>query len=333
MNMVFKRLADLKDPVDLNYRVPLDVTYEWQSALLRQTFDFVRDATNELVRSVLESSPYGDYDKELLAQSKLFSGDALTYADLVVAEELYRLYPKWQALYPDFHIVPFLDSIRRRAFYILARRGTHVLAGYDVTGDEVLTCGYTKGLNYVILAMPPVDYNFEDSRFVVPTISDEHDIYSKPTFYEKFNPLPPVGDFMKMLKVLISSQRHFDYEYFRLYNTGSAWYISYKVTPAVVRRFLDIGHYVLLRDDFALKVLKRLAGALVSYAARRKKYVEGDAMEEARPSSGEMRIGRFPHRFNAALAEVKFETGYSFAVSQTKTAEQEGMDDGGDTED
>jgi len=56
-------------------------------------------------------------------------------------------------------------------------------------------------------------------------------------------------------------------------------------------------------------------------------------MEEARPSSGEMRIGRFPHRFNAALAEVKFETGYSFAVSQSKTAEQEGMDDGGDTED
>ena len=67
MDMVFKQLADLKDPVDLNYRVPLDVTYEWQSALLRQTFDFVRDATNELVRSVLESSPYGDYDKELLA--------------------------------------------------------------------------------------------------------------------------------------------------------------------------------------------------------------------------------------------------------------------------
>jgi len=90
----------------------------------------------------------------------------------------------------------------------------------------------------------------------------------------------------------------------------------------VVRRVLDIGHYVLLRDDFARKVLQRLAGALVSYAARRRKYVEGDAMGEARPSSGEMRIGRFPHRFNAALAEVKFETGYSFVASQSKSAEQ-----------
>jgi len=333
MDMVFRQLADLKDPVDLNYRIPLDVTYEWQSALLQQTFDFVRNATNELVRSVLENSPCGDYDKELLSQSKLFSGDASTYADLVVAEELYSLYPRWQAVYPDLHIVPFIDSIRRRAFYILARRGAHVLSGYDVSGDEVLTCGYAKDLNYVILALPPVDYNFEDSRFIVPTISDKHDIYSKPTFYEKFNPLPPVHDFMKMLKVLVSSQRYFDYEYFRLYNTGSAWYISYKITPAVVRRFLDIGHYVLLRDDFARKVLQRLAGALVSYAARRKKYVEGDAMEEARPSSGEMRIGRFPHRFNAALAEVKVETGYSFAASQSKAEEQEGMDDGDDTED
>ena len=333
MNMVFKQLADLKDPVDLNYRIPLDVTYEWQSALLQRTFDFVRDATNELVRSVLQNSPYGDYDRELLAQSKLFSGDALTYADLVVAEELYHLYPRWQANNPDLHIVPFLDSIRRRAFYILARRGTHVLAGYDVTGDEVLTCGYAKDLNYVILAMPPVDYNFDDSRFIVPTISDEHDIYSKPTFYEKFNPLPPVHDFVKMLKVLIMNQRHFDYEYFRLYNTGGAWYISYKVTPAVVRRFLDIGHYVLLRDGFALKVLKRLAGALVSYAARRKKYVEGDAMEEARPSSGEMRIGRFAHRFKSDLAEVKFEAGYSFAASQSKTADGEDMEDDDYTED
>jgi len=333
MDMVFKQLANIRDSVDLNYRIPLDVTYEWQSALLQRTFEFVRDASNELVCSVLENSPYGNYDKELLAQSKLFSGDALTYADLVVAEELYTLYPKWQVVYPDFHIVPFLDAIRRRAFYILARRGIQVLAGYDVSSDEVLACGYTKDLNYVILAMPPVDYNFEDSRFIVPTISDQHDIYSKPTFYEKFNPLPPVHDFMKMLKVLISNQRHFDYEYFRLYNTGSAWYISYKVTPAVVRRFLDIGHYVLLRDDFARKVLRRLAGALVSYAARRRKYVEGDAMDEARPSSGEMRIGRFPHRFKAALAEVKVETGYLFAASQSKVDDQEGMDDGDDAED
>ena len=333
MDMVFKHLADIKDPVDLNYRIPLDVTYEWQSALLQQTFDFVRDATNELVRSVLENSPYGSYDKELLAQSELFSGDALPYADLVVAEEFYSLYPKWQALYPDLHIVPFLDGVRRRAFYILARRGAHVLAGYDVTGDEVLTCGYGKDLNYVVLSLPPVDYNFEDSRFIVPTISDKHDIYSRPTFYEKFDPLPPVHDFMKMLKVLVSKQRSFDYEYFRLYSTGSAWYISYKITPAVIRRFLDIGHYVLLRDDFARKVLRRLAGALVSYAARRKRYVEGDAMDEARPSSGEMRIGRFAHRFKEDLAEVKVETGYSFAAFQSKTAEQEDMEDVDDTED
>ncbi len=332
MGMVFKQLANLKDSVDLNYRIPLDVTHDWQSALLQQTFDFVRDSTNELVRSVLENSPYGDYDKELLAQSKFFSGDALVYADQVVAEELYSLYPKWQVLYPDFHIVPFLDAIRRRAFYILARRGIQVLAGHDVSDDEVLSCGYAEGLNYVILAMPPVDYNFEDSRFVVPTISDQHDIYSKPTFYERFNPLPPVHDFMRMLKVLVSSQRNFDYEYFRLYNNGSAWYISYKITPAVIRRFLDIGHYTLLRDGFARKVLRRLAGALVVYAARRKKYLEGDALEEARPSSGEMRIGRFPHRFRADLAEVKFETGYSFAASQSKTAEQEVVEDDGDSE-
>jgi hypothetical protein len=333
MGMVFKQLANLRDPVDLNYRIPLDVTSEQQSVLLRQTFEFVRDATNELVRAVLENSPYGDYDKELLAQSKLFSGDALTYADLVVAEELYNLYPKWQALYPDYHIVPFLDAIRRRAFYILARRGFQVLAGYDVSEDEVLSCGYVKGLNYVILAMPPLDYSFEDSRFIVPTISDRHDVYSKPTFYEKFNPLPPFHDFMRMLRILVSGQRQFDYEYFRLYNNGSAWYISYKITPALIRRFLDVGHYVLLRDDFARRVLRRLAGALVAYAARRRKYVEGDAMEEARPSAGEMRIGRFPHRFNADLAEVKVETGYSFAASHSKTVEQEDVEDGIDSED
>ena len=333
MAMVFKQLADLKDSVDLNYRIPLDVSYEWQSALLDRTFKFVCDATNELVRSVLESSPYGSYDKELLAQSNLFSGGALPYADLVVAEELYRLYPTWQAMYPDFHIAPFLDSIRRRAFYILARRGVHILGGYDVSTDKVLSWGYTPNLNYVILAMPPVDYNFEDSRFIVPTISDDHDIYSKPTFYEKYNPLPPVQDFMRMLRTLVSNQRHFDYEYFRLYQVGGVWYICYKVTPALVRRFLDVGHYVLLKDDFSRGVLRRLAGALVSYAARRRKYVEGDAMVEARPSSGEMRIGRFAHRFRSDLAEVKLEAGYSFVSSQGESGEQEDMEDGDDSED
>jgi len=334
--MIFRQLSELKDSVDLNYRVPLDVSNDRQASLLDTTFRFVVDATNELVESVLQSSPYGDYGKELAAQSNYFTGDALVYADMVVAEELYRLYPTWQAMYPDAYLIPFLDGIRKRAYYILARRGRQILQGYDVSEDDLLSKGYSKNMNYIILAMPPLDYDYEECRFVVPTISDKDDIYSKPVFYEKYNPLPPLHDFMGMLRVLVSAQRHFDYEYFRLYRSNNAWYLSYKITPSVVRRFLDVGHYVILRDRFCLSVLRRLAGALVSVSARRKKF-EVDPLAEAMPSAGEMRMGKSPHRFRRDLEEVKVESGYSYIDSvrgvSDEFAEVEDDDDGFDSQD